>query len=199
MKLTQANKWFRPFLGFFLLVSLFISPVLPAKADEQTTLQESAKRIERLYEEGKITEQQALAELKNIEKLAIAYRKDSSRQLSAEEATGSILMRKAAFPSFSVFGLLLRYIAPTLLIVLVIGLVVSFYGSSFGLNRMADWLARKRHQLYQSVHDLVSPVHGNAPEVPVTPRAAPRTSGNHAPPHPSPGNRHSGEVPDHLA
>jgi len=198
---THNTHWIKSnFCMALTCLSIVISPL--AKAGEQAALQEKAKRVEQLFEEGKITERQALAELGHIEAMAIDYRKNQrATVLSAEDIAGTTLMRKAAFPNFSVFGFLLRYIVPALVLVTAIGCAVFFYGSSLGLNRAADWFGRQRRQASQSVRDHLAGSRSRmTPEMPHTPHASQSSLLNPtgSPSHPSPGNRHSGEVPDHL-
>lgn len=164
----------KPLTTLWQLALVFLLACLPLSA--HADLQDDLKRIGERFEKGEITEQQALAELAVIEKLALEQRKSREALTAAEEAAGSALLRQATIPRTSILGPILSYALPIIAFIAVVGVAIFFYGSSFGLNRVADWLAKLRRWM---------------PRVPPI-----RFSSTRRPP---PGSRHSGEVPDHLA
>lgn len=168
---------------FWQLLLAFLLAFIPLSA--QADLQDDLKRIGERFEKGEITERQALAQLAVIEKLALEQRKNRETATAAEEAAGSMILRRATLPRFSVIGTVLPYVLPLLALAVMMGLVAFFYGSSFSLNRIADWLARLRN---------------HTPRVPPVPpaRTGPARPSRPAGPSMPTGTRHSGEVPDHL-
>lgn len=230
MKNTPRSHFGIPGFKEILLSLVFcytISMHLPATADQKSDLRMESLRVAEQFLNDEISEKTALERLDEITSRAQALR-DAPAVAPAvapviakpefthtEELAGSVLLRKAALPSLSLWGVAWSIFKPVLLLSIGVLVLLGIAIAIFGIRRIEMWsnaLGTKfgtRRNAYYPSQPRTRPLPPRPlPPRPLPPRPSPipmaparhQAISRNTAGYPAliPGTRHSGEVPDHL-